>query len=261
MDPKYIILGTMAMLLPVGAIIAFVFMYYAKQRRQVEALKQLEERHQQEMLEISLEAQETVRRQIGGDLHDDIGTLLSATRLSLTQLNKTAENALDSNPFLTRTQDLLNEAISNVRRLSKDLTPSTLDEFGLIIALTEFAKKINSHTGVNVNFELEGENERFEKKVELPLYRITQELVNNSLKHGKPTQIDIEFINRANSLLLSVSDNGIGFDTEEIKHQPNRGIGLRNIESRLSILKGRIIFDVAKGKGSQILIEIPRQAP
>ena len=257
MESKYIIVGTLAMLLPVGAIISFLFMYYAKQRRQLEYLELMKARHQQEMLEASHEAQEIVKRQIGGDLHDDIGTLLSATRLSITQLYKASKDTETTSPYFDRTNALLNEAIGNVRHLSKDLSPATLDEFGLVIALDDFAKKITTNTGVQMNVTLEDETECFDKKIELPLYRITQELVNNSLKHGNPTQIDLELLHRGNNLLLTVTDNGCGFDLDEIKKQPNRGIGLRNIESRLSILKGRIIFDVAKGKGSNILIEVP----
>ena len=156
-------------------------MYYAKQRRQLEYLKLMEARHQQEMLEASHEAQEIVKRQIGGDLHDDIGTLLSATRLSITQLYKASKDTETTSPYFDRTNALLNEAISNVRRLSKDLTPATLDEFGLVIALEDFAKKISTNTGVQMNVTLEDETECFDKKIELPLYRITQELVNNSL--------------------------------------------------------------------------------
>ena len=248
-EVKIIILGTSAMLLPVTAIIIFVIFYNRRQRLQGEKLERIEENHRQEMLEASVASQENVRRQIGGDLHDEIGTLLSATRMSLSQISKYEDNPTKRTLLLKQTQLLLNNTLNNVRRISKELMPSTLDEFGLIIALKDFTEKMTEYTGVMVCFshgELLGV---FDKKVELALYRTAQELVNNALKHAKASVISIQLQVRKSNLVLQVSDNGIGFDLAEI-NQPNRGIGIKNIESRISVIKGKIKFDVGKGRGS-----------
>jgi|UPI0004161F42 signal transduction histidine kinase len=253
---QVIILGTIAMLLPVGAIIVFVMMYYRKQRLQKENFDRLEEEYKQSLLVASIVSQESVRRQIGGDLHDDIGTLLSATRMSLSQIAKHVDNENKRTFLLNQTQELLNEALNNVRRISKELMPSTLDEFGLIEALKDFSQKMTSHASMPITFHYSTGEKRYDKKLELPLYRSAQELVNNALKHAQATMIDLDLSEINGSLILEVQDNGIGFDLEEV-NKPDRGIGLKNIESRLSVINGRIIIDVAKGKGSRFVITVP----
>ena len=254
-EAKIIILGTFAVFLPVAAIIFFVIFYNRRQRLQREKLERIEEIHRQAMLEASVATQENVRRQIGGDLHDEIGTLLSATRMSLTQITKYEDNPAKRTALLDQTEELLNDTLNNVRRLSKDLMPSTLDEFGLIIALKDFTEKMTEFTGVMVCFSHGELSEVFDKKIELALYRTAQELVNNALKHAKASVISIQLQVRNNNLVLQVSDNGIGFDLAET-NKPDRGIGIKNIESRISVIKGKIKFDVQKGRGSSFEITI-----
>jgi signal transduction histidine kinase len=256
-EARIIILGTFAMLLPTSAIILFVIIYYRRQRLQRQRAERIEEEHRQQMLEASVVSQEAVRRQIGGDLHDEIGTLLSATRMSLNQITKYGDDVEKRERLLAQTQSLLNDALNNVRRISKELMPSTLDEFGLIAALKDFTQKITEFTGILVCFnhgELEG---RFDPKIELALYRSSQELVNNALKHAQASVINITLSKDSDRLILNVSDNGIGFDLEEV-NKPNRGIGIKNIESRISVIKGgQIKFDVEKGRGASFEISVP----
>ena len=250
---KIIIIGTIAMLLPVSAIIFFVILYYRRQRIQRAAH---EEALHQAMLEASVVSQEVVRRQIGGDLHDEIGAILSATRMSLSQMNKFADNESKRNVLLGKTEELLNEALFNVRRISKDLMPSTLDEFGLIEALKDFSQKMTLHTNLPIHFCHDNLNKRYDPKIELSLYRSTQELVNNAIKHAEAKEIKISLKEDKNVLILQVSDDGKGFDLVAI-NQPSRGIGIKNIESRMSLIKGRIKFDVEIGRGSTFIINVP----
>lgn len=97
---------------------------------------------------------------------------------------------------------------------------------------------------------------RYAQQVELSLYRTVQELVNNALKHAQATEIKVVFSEINNQLNVEVSDNGVGFDAT-VLNEPNRGIGLRNIESRLSVINGTINLDIAKGKGSRFEIKVP----
>jgi signal transduction histidine kinase len=252
-EVKIIIFGTAAMLLPVSAIIIFVILYYRRQRIQRTAH---EEALHQAMLEASVASQEVVRRQIGGDLHDDIGALLSATRMSLAQITKYYDNEQKREIQFSRTQGLLNEALNSVRRISKELMPKTLDEFGLIEALKDFSQKMTLHTNLPIIFQYDNLSKRYDTKIELALYRSTQELVNNALKHAHAQAIHITLRESNNSLILHVSDDGIGFDLKEV-NKPNGGIGIKNIESRISLIKGDIKFDVQKGKGSIFKMTVP----
>lgn len=255
-DPKLIVLATLAMLLPISAIVVFVVMYYRKQQSQRQKVKQLGEHHRKQLLEASIQTQEQVRRQLGGDLHDDVGAHLSTVRLSLGMLERTIDNTDLHKEHLQSTQNLVNDLVTKVRALSKELVPSTLDNFGLSMALQDFTHLVSSHTGVQVSLQQISPIGRYAQQVELSLYRTVQELVNNALKHAQATEIKVVFAEVNNQLNVEVSDNGVGFDAT-VLNEPNRGIGLRNIESRLSVINGTINLDIAKGKGSRFEIKVP----
>lgn len=256
-NPSGIIAGTIAMLLMAVFIVAFMVFYQQKQFRQKAEARKREEEYQLQLLEASLEVQEAERRRIAADLHDDIGTLLSATRLSLSQVSRSSKGSATD---VQETKELLDEAIQNVRRISKELLPSALDNFGLVAAFDEFVSKIRKHTGIDVVFHHDTlSQERFDAKVELSLYRIGQELVNNSLKHSGATHIEIMLMHQQSRLVLSVNDNGGGFNLTDVQ-KPNSGLGLKNIESRLNVIGGTVFFDVAEGKGSHIVANVPLNA-
>lgn len=254
--PKLIVLATLAMLLPISAIVIFVVMYYRKQQSQRQRVKLLGEHHRKQLLEASIHTQEQVRRQLGGDLHDDVGAHLSTVRLSLGMLERTLDNTELQKEYLHNTQNLVNDLVTKVRALSKELVPSTLDNFGLSMALQDFTSLVSSHTGINVVLQQISPIGRYSQQVELALYRTVQELVNNALKHAQATQIDVFFSEIEGKLHVEVADNGVGFDPT-VFNEPNRGIGLRNIESRLSVINGTINFDIAKGRGSRFQISVP----
>jgi signal transduction histidine kinase len=256
MEPRVIIFGTALVLIFVVGIVSFVFIFLRKQQQQHFEMAKIEALHQKNLLEASVDSQEHVRRQIGGDLHDEIGTLLSASKMSLSILGKSIASQPGSKELVAQTTDLLNQAVANVRRISKDLMPSTLDEFGLVIALDEFSEKLTAYTGIPIFFKkINIENQIFPKKTELIYYRIVQELINNSLKHAKPSQINIDLELNENKLILTVFDDGKGFDMDEVMSNPKNGIGIRNIQSRLSLINGHVRYDVAKGRGSKITID------
>jgi signal transduction histidine kinase len=256
METKVIVFGTAAMLVLGFGIVSFILIYQKRQQQQRAELLLLNEQYQKSLLEASVDSQEGVRRQIGGDLHDDIGTLLSATRLSLAQMGrKLKEMPDDSKIFFEQTNELLDEAIGNVRRISKELMPSTLDEFGLIVALNEFVNKLSSHTGYSVQFTSKDlSKSRYNQKLELIFFRIMQELVNNSFKHADANNITIELKEKDNMLIMCVADNGKGYNTENIKKDVSKGIGLKNIESRLSVINGEIVVNSIIGQGTNTYI-------
>ena len=116
---------------------------------------------------------------------------------------------------------------------------------------------MTEHTGILVCFNHGELDEIFDKKIELALYRSSQELVNNALKHSKASIINITLSKNEERLVLNVSDNGIGFDLSEV-NKPNRGIGIKNIESRISVIKGgEIKFKIQKGQGANFEISVP----
>lgn len=258
--------GAIVMVLMAGFIALFLAHYKQKQMKQRDLLRRLEEQHQRELLEASLQSQEAERRRIAADLYDDVGAMLSATRMSLSRANK----HLDENPevevLMRQTRELLEETVSNVRRMAQELLPSTLDELGLVKALEEFTAKLRQSppggpSELLIDFRHEGLENRLDKNIELAVYRVIQELVHNSLRHAQATRIDVLLIRQTNRLLLTVSDNGVGFDLETIRQRNHGGLGLKNMESRLNIINGRVIFDVLPGKGTYVIVDVPLVNP
>lgn len=241
------------------AIILFVTYYQRKQIQQKLTIQELKDEMQRQLLESALEVQEVERVRIAKDLHDEVGAMLSATKMSFNQLLRKIDNTTDLVALGKQTRELLDESIGHVRRISKELVPSTLEDFGLMSALDEFIQKIHLASGVMFVFSHEGieENQRFDKKTELTIYRIAQELVNNALKHAEAEQITLKLAVEINKIIFIFTDNGKGFDLESVRKDPKSGLGMRNIESRLSVINGKLDMKSALGQGTNTVIEIP----
>lgn len=255
-----IFLAMLAMLMMAVFVIAFVIYYQKKQLEQEKKLHQIEKENQQMLLETALNSEESERRRIAQDLHDDIGTMLSLTKLSLNQLSKSIkkDDNVPADSPLSRSQTLVEETILHVRRITRDLVPTTLEQFGLAAAIEEFIHRLQAGSSLSVNFRCDAETlPRQSQKIELTLFRITQELVNNAIKHSGCTEINVDLYLNNENLELLVTDNGKGFDPVAIRNTKGAGLGLRNIESRLSIVKGKVLYKKPALMGSCAHVHVP----
>ena len=269
-----LVIATSAMLMMAGFAIVFVIYYQKKQLEQEKKLRDVEKNYQKILLETALHSEESERRRIAQDLHDDIGTMLSLTKLSLNQLAKlfykdparlsTAPPDLPyfSSPrtelTLSKAQTLVEETIVHVRRITRDLVPTTLDQFGLAAAIEEFIHRMGESYPLSVQFHCDSEDmPRQSPRVELALYRIMQELVNNAIKHADCDEIVIDLHLEKGKIELQVTDNGKGFDATAIQTTDQTGLGLRNIESRLSVINGIVSYQKPGVRGSRARVQIP----
>ena len=241
-------------------MIAFV-MYYQKRRFEEEKrINDIEKNYNRLLLDTALNSEETERRRIAQDLHDDIGTMLSLTKLSLNQLSKLVGNSGDEKEesIMKKSQSLVEETILHVRRITRDLVPTTLERFGLMEAIEEFIHKLEEDNNLVIAFQSNTEEfPRQGQKLELTLYRIMQELVNNAIKHASCTKIDIVLEIDEEMIGLRVTDNGVGFDPEKIKESNLAGLGLLGIESRLAIVNGTVQYEQPAKGGSSAIARIP----
>jgi signal transduction histidine kinase len=258
-----IISGTAILLLMGIGLIIFVVIYQQQQLKQKyqqqKQIQELKDEMQRQLLESALEVQEVERVRIAKDLHDEVGAMLSATKMSFNQLLRKIDNTSDLTALGKQTKELLEESIGHVRRISKELVPSTLEDFGLMSAIDEFIQKIHLASGVLFVFSHEGieANQRFDKKIELTIYRIAQELVNNALKHAEAEQITLKLATEVNKIIFTFTDNGKGFNLESVRKDPKSGLGMRNIESRLSVINGKLDMNSVIGQGTNTVVEIP----
>lgn len=233
--------------------------YQKRQLHQEKKLHEIEKDYQRLLLDTALNSEETERRRIAQDLHDDIGTMLSLTKLSLNQLSKlVAESGIKEDQIMKKSQALVEETILHVRRITRDLVPTTLERFGLSAAIEEFINKLDNSKDLKISFISNTEDApRQSQKTELTIYRIMQELVNNSIKHSQCSRIEINLHVNSTIIELQVTDNGIGFEPEAVKDNNLAGLGLLGIESRLAIVDGTINYEKLKMGGSKALAIVP----
>lgn len=256
MDSGFVIaVGTTVLLVMAVFIIIFVAYYQQKQTQQQLAIKELQAQHRRELMEATFRGQEEERRRLAEDMHDGIGTMLSITKMSLNQLEQQLGGELKVGFQFQKTRSMIDETMTNVRRISRNLVPTTLERFGLLAALEELADRAtDSDTDVQLIYPEADPN--LLPVLELMFYRITQELVNNAIRHARARHITIQLMQFDNEVRLSVLDDGVGFDFDAVMENKQAGLGLRNIESRLNVVNGHVTFDVAPGRGSQIHVQV-----
>ncbi|MFA8437233.1 MAG: ATP-binding protein [Marinifilaceae bacterium] len=213
-----------------------------------------------EMLALNsvLEGQEVERRRIAKDIHDGLGPTLSTIRLMLESMRSDPcfANSQRLNSQMEETLELIDSVTDDARSISHQLMPKVLLDFGLGPALENLCNRINRSEKIQVKFFQTLENSRFDSLIELGLYRICQELLNNSVKHARASEVQVQLVEHAHSIVLMVADNGIGFDKQSVMAE-NLGLGLINIESRTNALGGNFIIDTSSNFGVEATIEIP----
>lgn len=204
----YVAVGTAVLLLMAVFIIMFVAYYQQQQARQQLALRELREQHRRALMDATFRGQEEERRRLAEDLHDGIGTMLSVTKMSLNQLERqlngdrlTGERTR-MHLQVQKTRSMIDETMTNVRRISRELVPTTLERFGLLAALEELADRA-SDDNVQVQLDCADDLTHLLPTLELMLYRIAQELVNNALRHARARHITVQVHCLADEVRLS----------------------------------------------------------
>ena len=242
---------TVAVLVMLLLALAFVALFYYSQKSLLSEKNKrqlLQIQHQETVLQQSILVQEEERKRIARELHDEIGSKLNAILMQLHRLNKFAGENPGFKPTMSDIQNLIHSTIKTTRQISHDLLPPTLEAFGLVEAIKELADTFNQTGQLLVDFQLSA-NERplDDQQAQLHLFRIIQELINNSVKHGDADQVNIQLALKENGLELSYKDDGKGFDLEQV--QLNKGLGMQNIQSRLELIDGQLQLNSSPGAG------------
>lgn len=248
-----IAVAIVAMLVMAGSIILFV-VFYQKRMIQEQLKRQvLEFEYQQKMLQAELQSQEGERRRLAADLHDSIGGMLSTIRVGLTTISR----SLPDPQAIDETKQMLDDTITSVRRISRDLMPSTLEKFGFVHAIRELCERFQATSKIEIRFLEQEEIPALDKQRGLMVFRIVQELLNNAVKHSQATLIQVS-VALEDQLTIVVEDNGIGFDVEAQRNdkQSGKGLGLFNIENRARLLNGTLWFDMERTKGSKTILKL-----
>jgi PAS domain S-box-containing protein len=224
------------------------------ERKELEKRLLKQEVHRQKLVaQAVVNAQEKERAEIGKELHDNVNQILSTARLYL-ELAKTDEKERIS--LIKRSYDNIYDAINEIRSISRSLVPPSIGDLGLIESIEDLAENIRATKKLYVEFCYGGDIDALlGQKQKLMLFRIIQEQVNNVLKHANASNIIIELMIDGHMINLAVSDDGKGFDFEEVKD--NKGVGLHNIASRTELFNGKINIVTAPNKGCKLNIHVP----
>ncbi|WP_026462301.1 PAS domain S-box protein [Adhaeribacter aquaticus] len=241
-----------------GKVIQYIALIHditVRKRLEKEALR-LKLKQQQEILHAILQAQESERERIGESLHNGLGQVLYASKLNLdTYINQLAGKPSRNDATLTRVRELLEDSIKLTRNISFELTPVTLRDLGLDRALHDLVQRI-APPAIKFNLHIIGFNDRLPSLLELAIFRIIQELINNILKYAQASEVIILLLNRGGNINIHVDDNGMGYDAALVASAA-KGIGLSSIRNRIKLLKGTITIDTAPGQGTSVAIKIP----
>lgn len=192
-----------------------------------------------------LRTEEKFRSRYSRELHDGMGPLLSSAKMSMSVLAKRAEDE-ENRELIASTSAVIDEAIRSLREISNNLSPQVLNDFGLVRGITNFINKNPQLRTIEMRFDTNLRKERFDHDIEVILYRVICELINNSLKHSGCTKIELDLQLVYDRIYLTYSDNGRGFDTQAVA---DYGMGMSNLTSRIHSLGGTIEITSQPNKG------------
>jgi two-component system, chemotaxis family, CheB/CheR fusion protein len=214
-----------------------------------------------ELLRRVVGAQEIERHRISRDLHDMFGQQLTALRLNLSSVKERLGEQSELQEQLGQTQELAKQIDADLDFLAWELRPASLDELGLVAAIEGFIQDWSKHFGIAADFHTAGLAAiRLQSDIEINLYRIAQEALNNIYKHAEASQVDIILEHRDKSVVLIIEDNGKGFNPNE-KINIEEGLGLISMRERAALVGGTLEIEATPGKGTTIFSRIPIQLP
>jgi signal transduction histidine kinase len=209
-------------------------------------VKQLEQEKQLIATYSVLDGETQERTRLARDLHDGLGSMLTGVKLNLSSMAKEAGLESANGKRFNKALGLLDESMRELRRVAHHLMPESLSRYGLKTALADFCDSIS-----DTEFNYYGSGERFDQKLEVVIYRIAHELVNNALKHAGASHILVQIVQEPDRIALAVEDNGCGFNPQAA----TKGSGLQNIRTRVASFNGTMDVNTLEGRGTEINAE------
>jgi two-component system, NarL family, sensor kinase len=243
--------------LGIVVIALFIIIYFRQRAKHIkiiseQKIRQLEEEKKLMAAKLLVEGQEEERKRIATELHDGIGVLLSATKM---QFSIISDKIPENRELIEKATKMLEQASGDVRKISHNMMPGLLTKLGFFEAVEDLFEHVDDTQGLKAVCTISGNEARLAENKEIMLYRIVQEMVNNTLKYAQANNITLNILVNQGILLLKYTDDGVGFDLAE--KLESETIGLKSIQSRVNFLNGRIDIDTEPGKGVKYVLQIP----
>jgi signal transduction histidine kinase len=250
---NYILIGSAATILVISLL--SYRNYRQKQKLQQQRINELETEKKLTATEAVLKGEEQERTRLAKDLHDGLGGMLSGIKYSFQTMKGNLIMTPDNAQAFERSMDMLDSSIKEMRRVAHNMMPEALVKFGLDTALKDFCNDINQTGAIRATYQSLGlENTVIEQTTAVTIYRIVQELINNTMKHAAAKTAIIQVSKTNGVISITVEDDGKGFNPVIL--QGTKGIGWSNIQSRVEYLKGKLDVQSEPGKGTSVHIEL-----
>jgi len=252
----FLIIGiTLFFLTVAGLLLLYIYVYNNKKKQHILEKQQMKKTFETELLQSQLEVQEQTRLYIAEELHDNAGALSSLIKINLNLLSQTADETKKAE-LLAECKQLTKTLIADLKQLAIGLNTNVIKQQGLVSALQSETERLEKLQLFAVRFSVAGEERNFPDDKQLILYRICQELLHNIVKHAQPTQVDLSITFKNDELRISLTDDGIGFDTGEAAKKIEAS-GLTNLHHRAGLIGGSLDLDSRPGQGTSCTIHLP----
>jgi two-component system, NarL family, sensor kinase len=255
-----IVIGVALALLLVGFIVSILFLYQRRQHRQEQELARLRDEYQNELLQSQLEIKEATFKTIAQELHDNIGQMLSVVKFSLATLSLKKDHP--DYESIHESREMLNKAIFDLSDITKSMHTDRITKIGLVEAIKYELEMLRKMKLFETSFTSSEEHCHFDEQKEVFLFRMFQEIMNNTIKHAKATLVDVKIeCPDEHRFRLVVQDNGVGFNVTEkqLSTSSSAGVGLKSIVNRAKLIGASVRIDSAPGKGSSFTVELSLQ--
>jgi two-component system, NarL family, sensor kinase len=253
-----ILIGTLLAFLLVGFILAMIFFYQRRRQKQERELIRLRKEYEQEVLRSQLEIQESTMKTIAQELHDNIGQSLSVIKLWMSMApieeNHAAYEGVQSS------KEMLYKVIRDMADLTKSLHTDRISDIGLSEAIRFDLVSIRRAGSLKIDYQTEGEEFHFTDQKSIFIFRMYQEMMNNIMKHSQAVHVKVSIVYAGNdSFVLTIADDGIGFDVQKKRQSGNgsSGLGLKSMENRAKMIDADLSILSEPGKGTAITITVP----
>jgi signal transduction histidine kinase len=252
-----IVAGSILFLLLVLFVVMFMLAFQKRRIKHIKEKTALKTAYDQEILKSQIEVQNQTLQHIGRELHDNIGQLLSVAKINLNVLE---ESNNTEHEHIKQTNEIISQSINDLRALTKSLDGDFVKDFGLEESISHELQRIRKTKRFQTEISVLGTKRKLGYEIEIVLFRIVQEVLNNALKHSKAKNIDIILQYFPTSFELSVKDNGKGFDLQNdtSKTINSSGSGLRNMQRRMELIGGKCTVKSVLGEGTEVLLAMEK---
>ena len=255
-----LVIGIILALLLVGFIISILFIYQRRRHKQEQELAKLKDQYDKELLQSQLEIKEATLKNIAQELHDNIGQMLTVVKFSLAGVRLQPQ---DPNfETVQESKQILGKAIFDLSDLTKSMHTDRIAQIGLVEAIRFEIEMLGKMKLFETSFTLSEGQYHFDAQKEIFLFRIFQEIVNNTIKHSKASRVDVSVIcSERGKFSFIVRDDGLGFNVQEKQHSGSRvaGVGLKSMVNRARLIGAVVNIESEPGKGTSVEVQLPLQ--